>query len=178
VVHREADPLFGQELAEGVGVLPDARVKPGFLQAYWRLTASPRETTAWLREKLKPVAAADPARVARLIADLDSEQFTAREAAGRELEQLAERAEPALRKLLAGRPSAEARRRAEMLVRQLEGPILSRERLQQQRALAALERIGSPEARQVFAQLAEGTSDAWLTQQAKATLQGWGKKAP
>jgi len=91
---------------------------PAAFQAFWRLTASPRETATFLGEHLKPVPAADPARLARLIADLDSEQFTARDAAGRELEQLAERAEPALRKLLAGQPSPEARRRAEMLVRQ------------------------------------------------------------
>jgi acyl-CoA synthetase (NDP forming) len=144
---------------------------PAAFQAFWRLTASPREAAAFLAEHLKPVAAADPARVAQLIADLDSEQFAVRDAAGRELEQLAERAEPALRKLLDGQPSAEARRRAEMLVRQLEGPTLPRERLQQQRALAALARLGSPEARKVFARLAEGTPDAWLTQQAKAALE-------
>jgi WD40 repeat protein len=143
---------------------------PAAFQAFWRLTASPRETTAFLGERLMPVAAADAARIARLIADLDSEQFTVRDAAVRELEQLAERAEPALRKLLAGQPSPEARRRAEMLVRQLEGPILPRERLQQERALAALERIGSPDVRQVFTKLAEGAPDAWLTQQARTAL--------
>jgi RNA polymerase sigma factor (sigma-70 family) len=144
---------------------------PAAFQAFWRLTVSPRETAAFLGERLKPVSAADPARITRLIGDLDSDQFAARDAAGRELEQLAERAEPALRKLLAGQPSPEARRRAEMLVRQLEGPILPRERLQQQRALTALERIGGPQARQVFATLAEGSADAWLTQQAKAALE-------
>jgi RNA polymerase sigma factor (sigma-70 family) len=162
--------LSGEELERAWRDLGGAD-GPAAFQAFWRLTASPHETTAFLGEKLKPVPAADPARIARLIADLDSEQFTARDAAGGELEQLAEGAEPALRKLLAGQPSPEARRRAEMLVRQLEGPILPRERLQQERALAALARIGSPEARRVFAKLAEGTPDAWLTQQAKATLE-------
>jgi hypothetical protein len=66
--------------------------------------------------RLKPDAPADPQRIAKLITDLDSEQFQVREKASQELEKMGEAAEPALLKALAGRPSEEARKRLERLV--------------------------------------------------------------
>ena len=87
-----------------------------------------------------------------------------------ELERLGCQAESALRKKLAGRPSAEARRRiAELLAKLEQGPI-SGNSLRLLRGLEALEAIGTPEARQALEKLAAGPADAWLTQQAKASL--------
>jgi WD40 repeat protein len=67
-------------------------------------------------------APADPERLARLLAGLNSNSFAAREEATRELERLGEAAETALREALKGRPSAEVRRRAEALLAKLAGP--------------------------------------------------------
>ncbi len=64
----------------------------------------------------KPDAPADSARIAKLIADLDSKQFPMRENASQELGSMGESALPSLRKALAARPSEEARKRLERLV--------------------------------------------------------------
>lgn len=55
-----------------------------------------------------------------LVTDLDNSEFAVREAATRELEELGETAEPALRKVLADKPSLEVRRRVEPIVKKLE----------------------------------------------------------
>src|SRR5207244_4294750 len=108
---------------------------PKARQAVWDLVAAGGQVVPFLKERLRPVAPADPARVARLIADLDSDRFADREDAAGQLEQLAELAEPALRKALKGEPSPEVRRRAEQLLQKLGSPLLSGERLRQARAL-------------------------------------------
>src|SRR5205814_854896 len=66
------------------------------------LAKHPDRAVPFLAGKVKPVAAADPARVAKLIADLDSPVYAARAAASRELRKLGELAEPALEAALAG----------------------------------------------------------------------------
>ena len=45
------------------------------------------------------------------------------------------------------------------------------------RAVEVLERIGTPEARQVLAKLADGAPEARLTQEAKASLQRLAKRS-
>ena len=71
-----------------------------------------------------------------------------REKATSQLEQLAELAEPALRKALAGNPSGEARRRIEELLDKVERRSVAGEQLLALRALEVLEGAASPEARQ------------------------------
>jgi hypothetical protein len=58
---------------------------------------------------------ADPQKIERWIAELDSNQFSVREKATRELEKLGESAQPALRKALENHPKPEARKRLERL---------------------------------------------------------------
>jgi hypothetical protein len=90
--------------------------------------------------------------VARLVVDLDSDQFAVRQRVGKELERLGEAAEPALRRAMTGDISPEVRRRLAEVLNRL--GVLSGERLRAVRALEALERICSPEARMVVAKLA------------------------
>ncbi len=130
------------------------------------LAAAPKSSVDFLKKKLRPIAPADAKQVARLLADLDSDQFASREKAMRELEKLGDSAATELRKALAGKPTLEVKRRIEQLLeKQKDG-----ERIRMVRALETLEKIGTPEARALCAALAEGVPDAPLTREARATL--------
>jgi dipeptidyl aminopeptidase/acylaminoacyl peptidase len=139
-------------------------------RATWELAAAPGQAVPLLKARLRAVAPPDPTRVARLIADLDSDDFAVREQATRALADLGESALPALRKVLAGRPSAETRQRVEPLLAELEQPANSPECLRVLRAVEVLEHIGTAEARRVLDQLATGLVEARVTQEAKASL--------
>jgi WD40 repeat protein len=136
-------------------------------RAVWDL-ASSAETVAFLRTHLQPAGAADAGQIDRWIRDLDSPNFTIRTRATRELDKLADLAEPALRKLLTGTPTDETRRRAEHLLRGLEQ--VSGERLRVVRALEVLEDQANPEARQLLTVLAGGAPEARQTRKARAAL--------
>jgi hypothetical protein len=129
---------------------------------------------AFMKERLRPVAAVDGKRLARLLADLDADEFAAREAASRELAQLGEGAETAIREALKGKPSAETKRRLDDLLEKLEHRALTPDELRGVRAVEALEHIGTPEARKLLEALADGAADARLTRDAKATLKRLG----
>ena len=64
-------------------------------RAVWALSADPRAVD-FLRKKLSPAAPPDKARLAQLIADLDSDRFEVRDGASRALAESAELAAPAL----------------------------------------------------------------------------------
>jgi hypothetical protein len=68
------------------------------------------------RPPFQPSKPVDEVRVALLIKNLDSDRFEVRQKALRELEELRDAAEPALRRALAAGPSPEARRRLEGLL--------------------------------------------------------------
>jgi RNA polymerase sigma factor (sigma-70 family) len=124
----------------------------------------------FLKVRLRPAAAAsDPKKIARLIADLDQGKFPARESATKELSELGELAEPALRAALNDNPSAEKRRRVEGLLNRLD-PSNSPELLRCMRAVEVLESLDTPEARQVLQALAQGAAEARLTHEANAAL--------
>jgi WD40 repeat protein len=126
-------------------------------RALHTLAASPAQSIPYLRDHLQPSAAVEPKRQRELFADLGSEAFSVREAAAKELAELGERVEPALRQELEGKPSAEVRRRIEALLAAPRGAP-SGGTLQALRAIWVLEQIGTPEARQVLRTLAGGAA--------------------
>src|SRR5205085_415794 len=142
-------------------------------QAITALASRPAQTIPWLRKRLRPVPRADAHRVARWIADLDSNRFAVRRRAARELEHLAEQAEPALRQALAGRPSPEVRRGIMSILAQLRNDRLDPppDRLRTARAVEVLEQIGSAEARQFLSALAGGAPGVALTLDARGALE-------
>jgi WD40 repeat protein len=137
--------------------------------AAWRaiaaLASSPN--TAFLSGKLTP---AEPTRkrIERLVGELDHDDFRTRERAQAELAKLGEAAAPALRRALDGRPSAELKRRAAALLKPLDVPA---QRVGRDRVLELLERLGTPEARKLLRQLAEGAPTDWQRLEATEALQ-------
>jgi hypothetical protein len=138
--------------------------------AMQRFMVDPARSVPYLGKRLRPAARIDATRLARLIADLDSNQFAVREKATEELEKLGELAEPALEKALASKPSAEVKRRVEPLLEKLRAPIISGPKLRTLRAIEVLEHIGTPEAQEVLQTLAKGAPEALITREAKASL--------
>jgi WD40 repeat protein len=143
-------------------------------RAIWTMAADPRTSVAFLATHARPVAPLDAARrkqIAKLLADLDNEDFEVRDKAHRELEKLGDTAAPELRKVLEREPTDEVRRHVEDLLQKLQAPAKIRERLQALRANEVLEKIGSTEARQVLKSLAAGALESAITQDAKAALE-------
>src|SRR5262249_25507293 len=95
-------------------------------QALGRLRAAPKQAVPFLEKRLQTTGTGEEQRIARMVADLDNEEFAKREKAVEELEKLGRRAEEALRKALAGETSAEARRRIKGLLDKLEKDPLPR----------------------------------------------------
>jgi RNA polymerase sigma factor (sigma-70 family) len=119
---------------------------------------------------LSSISAIDAATVNRVVADFDDERFATRQKAETEVVGLGAQAEPALRAALERKPSAEARRRIEAVLDRLD-PARSPNALREIRAVEVLERVGTPEARQLLAKLSRGAPVARLTQEAKASLE-------
>jgi hypothetical protein len=162
---RRAAPLPAPKLAAWWADLAGADAARAY-EAVWALAAG--DSVPFLKERLRPVSPAGSEQVARLLADLDSDEFGVRERATRELAKLEEAAEPALRRALAGHPSPEVRRRVTGLLEGLEGR--SPYWLRRLRALEVLELAGTPECRQVLQDLARGAPEARLTREAQAAL--------
>ncbi|HEY7423541.1 MAG TPA: sigma-70 family RNA polymerase sigma factor [Gemmataceae bacterium] len=148
-------------------------IQPDAAKAYAamvRMTAAGPATATALKERLHPAHPVEAEELARLLKDLESDQFAVREKAGRELEKLADAAQPALRQTLA-RPgvSLDLRRRLEAILASIAE--ISGERLRTLRAIEVLERLDTPEARQALKTLAAGAPGARLTEAAKAALE-------
>jgi hypothetical protein len=129
-------------------------------QAILTLCAAPGRSVPLLRERYVPTPA-KRAAIARALADLDHEEFGVREKASAELARLAEVAEDAMRRLLKQPPSAEVRRRLEVLVEPLNEPGPSLRRL---RAAEVLEAAGTAEARAILEVLQESMMHCQGTQ--------------
>jgi WD40 repeat protein len=141
-------------------------------QSYRALTglmAVPEETVHLLKKELSPVPS-EKSVVPRLITDLGSDRFADRDKAMRQLELLAETAEPELRAALRNARSPDLHRRLEQLINKLDSSSSPR-LLQTIRAVELLEHIGSPAALELLRGLAKGAPEARLTQEAKAAAE-------
>jgi RNA polymerase sigma factor (sigma-70 family) len=162
-----------------------ARLSPQDLDALWadlagsdatrafdalrRLSASPDQAVALLKERLTPALPPDPKRLARLLADLASDRFEVRRQAESELEGLGESAEVTLRQGLDGDPPLDLRQRVQRLLDKLAAPTAAQ--LRELRAVELLELLGNAEARQLLQALTGGVPGARLTREAKGAVQ-------
>jgi RNA polymerase sigma factor (sigma-70 family) len=147
-------------------------------RALWTLVASGPEAVTLLDERLRAPAPPGPRRLARLLADLGSADFAARERATAELARLGEGAAPALRKALAGSPAPEARRRLRRLLARSDWSALTPDQQRLLRAVAVLEQVGTPAARAVLRRVAREYPESPFTRAARAALGRRGITAP
>jgi hypothetical protein len=140
-------------------------------QAMRYLAAGRFQVVDFLRARLAPAAPLNPDSAARLIADLNSDRFGRRRQAARALAEMRDVAGPILRRALADQPSPEVRRQLTLLLEERDDPVSSRNRLRELRALEVLERIGSAEARRLLETLSQGTAEARLTREARASVE-------
>jgi hypothetical protein len=149
----------------------EARLAFAAMRLLW---ADPDKAVPFLRERMRPLAdrpsSEDPQSITRLIRELDSDDFNAREKATKELSELGTAAEAALRKALDGRPSAEAQRRLEQALRDMDKLATSPERLRASRGLEVLEHLGDDRARQALEWLAKESKNLWLKESAAESL--------
>jgi hypothetical protein len=153
-------------LAEAWEALTDADAKAAF-QAQGRFLAESGKAVEWMATRVTPFERPDPSRVKALIADLDSDDFATRERATADLKELGPVVAAALREAVAkSSSSAEARRRAEDLLQEIEHGAITPRQLRALRAGEVLEWIATKEARAHLLELAKGAPDARLTREA------------
>jgi hypothetical protein len=140
------------------------------LKAVLGLAGDPKRAVPVLAERLKPAAPIDPQKLGQWVADLESDRFAVRQEASANLVKAGEQAVPALQKVLASQPTIETRKRVEGLLDKLTGGVLTAEQLRLVRAVEALERMGTAEAREVLRGLAGGAAGALPTREARAAL--------
>src|SRR5262249_31552479 len=149
-------------LAEAWEALASSDAKKGY-QSQGRFLAEPDKAVEWMAARVTAVEPPDPTRMKALIANLDSDDFDTRERATTDLKALGPLAASSLREVVAKSASAEARRRAEGLLRDVAGGVIPANELQALRAVEVLEWVANKEARARLAELAKGAADARLT---------------
>jgi WD40 repeat protein len=133
------------------------------------LLGQPGDTVKLIGARLRPRPPADPRRIDQLIKDLDDDAFAVREKASRDLAEMGPLAVAALKKA-AKSGSLEVRRRAQDLLRKLQGGGIAPDRLRAFRAVEVLDRIGTPAARVVLKNLLAGKLDPALEASIRASL--------
>jgi WD40 repeat protein len=151
-------------------------VKAG--DAVWRLAAAPELAVPLLKARLpKLTAGGDPdPKVARLLADLDHDDFGVREKATSDLIAMGPAAAAAVKKAVETTKSREVRRRAEEVLNLIgKVPTLPSLDVVPARAVEVLQRVGTADARALLESWADGPPDAPLTREARLGLALLGK---
>ncbi len=133
-------------------------------RALWTLVRAPKQSLPLFKDRLR-LGRLQPEVVAKVLSDLDSDEFSSRQSATKALDDLGEVAEGAVHKTLEGNPSLETRKRLEQFLEKRK-----KEMIRKLRAIDALEQIGSSEARQVLQTIAQGSPNPRVIQAASAAL--------
>jgi WD40 repeat protein len=141
-------------------------------EAMRKLAARPGEVIPFLREHLKAAEGPlDAATLTYLVGQLDAGRYATREAAGKRLERVGKPAVEPLRAALKANPSLELKERVEKLLTRIERTHGMAPWWQSLRGIEVLERIGSPEAKELLASLAKGAEGAPSTRMAAEALE-------
>lgn len=140
------------------------------------LAAAPPRTLPLFKERLASIDELIKPKVARWIAELDDDSFKIREKATRELARTGQDAADALRHALDNNPSPEAKRRIEDLLSRLKMTRYS-QRLRALRVIEVLERIGTPQAKELLHELAGKPLSDELKEEVQASLRRMGERS-
>jgi WD40 repeat protein len=145
-------------------------------RAMWKLVRSPAQSVTYLRQELARRHVGIPPEAAKLINDLDSDSFKAREQASAAIVKLGASAELALEQALPHVRSLESRRRIQRLLEKMDaGKDFSAEQAALLRCFEVLERIGTSEARQILDSFARQGNGARLRRAAQAAAERMGQ---
>ena len=123
-----------------------------------------------MRERLKPATPEQGKRIRGWITELDDDNFSTRQRAQDLILREGLNARTFLREAKAGRLSAESAQRIAKLLAAPEIDAFPSERLRELRAIQALEWIGTPQAREILKDLAQGDPAAFSAREATAAL--------
>src|SRR5260370_7855644 len=140
---QEVSPLGAKELA-AVGSDMDGDGAAKAWQAILALASRPEQAVPLVKPRLPANPPLDSKRLARLLADLDDDDFDTREQASKELIALGHAAAPAVRKLRVHAPSQEARDRAPKVLANLADAGIATQELPFLRAPASLAYADTP----------------------------------
>ena len=146
-------------------------------EAMWALAADP-EGPKLLRVRFTRIDWPMAETVQGWIADLDHPTFARREVASGSLSRAGVLAEPAVRRALQGKPTAEARERLEKVLAGIPRRRPSGDDVVHSRAVQAMELAGTAAAREVLREWAAGADGAWFTVEARAALGRLRERAP
>src|SRR5262249_34294407 len=124
--------------------------------------AAAEQAVPFLAERVRPAAAPEAKRVAELLAGLDDNRFEGRGRGSRGREGLGRVVEPARREAVAGRASAEVKRRLTALLEKWAAATPTPEEVRAIRIVEALEWAGTAAARRLLTDLAGGVAEARL----------------
>jgi hypothetical protein len=169
-------PLNGDELDKAWRALDSVDPMEG-RRAVWAIAASPEKGPGLLEQHLpRELPAANEKLVARLLAELDDDNFATREKANAALKEFGLSARAQLQKAVEKpQMSLEARRRVEVILLALEkGAFADRRRYL--RMVNALELIGTAEAGRLLEKLGERSPDPEVRREAKAAARHLDKR--
>jgi sugar lactone lactonase YvrE len=178
--------VFRKPPGLGSGILPAPGVAgPPDLEKQWAdlTSADPRtalsatrglaaapQAVQFLKERVRPVPPATPNRIERWLREARGVDAAARNAACAELLRMGHLAEPALQEAIEALPEGPSRQRLVDLAAQLVSDVPPVEALRELRAVGVLQRIKTPEARQLIEALSQGEPAAPLTVEARLAL--------
>jgi hypothetical protein len=145
-------------------------------RAVCALAADPENSLPQLEKRLMEARRGMPlSEIAKLIKDLDDDDWGVREDASLDLEKAGPAALGLLKKALTNPPSAEVKRRVTKLIRKLDPTSMPPEELEAMRGVQALEYIGSAKAKKVLEQLAQTKSPRLAEEASQAVRRMEGK---
>jgi WD40 repeat protein len=168
------EQLSGEELARCWDDLAGADAVRAY-RAIAELARRPSQAERLLKNKLATQPGMNAKQLARLIAELDNDDFKTRERASKELAKLGRLAKGALTKALEEKPSVEMTRRVQNLLDRLDRMTEDPQQRLLLRVIEVLERLGTPEARQLLGKLAKEAADPGVAEAATASLERLGK---